>query len=47
MLLQMALFHSILLVSNINELIYKREIDSDIENKFTVPKGDSRGRAER
>ena len=29
---------------NINEFIYKAEIDSQIENKLMVTKGDERGR---
>ena len=43
--------HVILLIygifkNNINELIYKTEIESDVENKFIVTRGDSGGELE-
>ena len=34
------------LKNNINELIYKTEIDSDVENKFIVTRGDNGGELE-
>ena len=35
------------LKKNINELIYKTEIDSDVENKFIATRGDNGGELER